>query len=236
LIAAAAGSFFQVRHPVAMAVLSLAALAVSALLMPAFDIAWKRRLWPNWWQTLAHVRTGRRKWAAYCIHLGFVCVAVGVTGSSLGTERQEMTLSEGDAIEWAGRRIHYVRLEQREAPDKLIAEAVLHVGGSTPVELRPARHLHLLQNEWTTEVAIQSSWRGDLYTILNAGLGEGRIAITLVSNPLMRWIWVGGLITTVSAVVSLWPSRRRGVRADTAVRAREGDRDEQDGKVARRAA
>jgi cytochrome c-type biogenesis protein CcmF len=236
LIAAAAGFLLQVRHPVAMAVLSLAALAVSALLMPAFSIARQNRALPSWRQTVVKVRTGRRKWAAYCIHLGFVCVAVGVTGSSLGAKREEMTLNEGDHIEWAGRQIHYVCLEQRELPDKLIAEAVLHIGGATPVELRPARHLHLLQNEWTTEVAIQSTWQGDLYTILNAGLGEGRIALTLVSNPLMRWIWVGGLIATVSAVVSLWPSRRRGVRADGALRSRAGDGNEQDGMMARRAA
>jgi cytochrome c biogenesis factor len=132
----------------------------------------------------------------------------------LGTERKELTLREGDRIEWAGRQIHYVRLEQRDLPDKLIAEAVLEIGRARPVELRPARHLHLLQNEWTTEVAIQSSWSGDLYTVLNAGLGDGRIAITLISNPMMRWLWLGGIVTTVSAVVSVWPLRRVSSRGE----------------------
>jgi len=81
-------------------------------------------------------------------------------------------------------------------------------GRSTPVELRPARHLHLLQNEWTTEVAIYSTWWGDLYTVLDAGLGNGKIALTLVNNPMIRWIWAGGALTTLSAVVAIWPSRR----------------------------
>jgi cytochrome c biogenesis factor len=69
--------------------------------------------------------------------------------------------------------------------------------------------LHLLQNEWTTEVAIHSTWGGDLYTVLNAGLGDGQIALTLVSNPMIRWIWFGGIWTTCSALVAIWPSRRR---------------------------
>jgi cytochrome c-type biogenesis protein CcmF len=138
-------------------------------------------------------------------------VAIGVAGSSLGTRRLEITPAEGDEIEWEGRKIRYVRLEQHELADKLVAEAVLEIsrGDSTPVELRPARHLYLLQNEWTTEVAIHSTWRGDFYTVLHAGLGDGRVALTLVNNPMMRWIWMGGLVTTLSAVVAIWPSRRR---------------------------
>ena len=120
-------------------------------------------------------------------------------------------MAEGDAIEWQGRQVRYVQLEQRQLPGKLVAEAVLevHQGGVAPVELRPARHLHLLQNEWTTEVAIHSTWGGDFYTILNAGLGDGRVAITLVNNPMMRWIWVGGFVMTASSLVAVWPSRRR---------------------------
>jgi cytochrome c-type biogenesis protein CcmF len=232
---AAAGYLLGLRHSLALAVLGLAALAVSALLISLFGVVWQRGEPPNWKQALSKLRNRRRKYAAYCIHLGFVCVAIGVTGSSLGTERQELTLSEGDRIEWAGRQIHYVRLEQRDLPDKLVAEAVLEIGGSRPVELRPARHLHLLQNEWTTEVAIQSSWRGDLYSVLNAGLGEGRIALTLVSNPMMRWIWMGGLVTTVSAVIAIWPSSRSRMREDVSLTSA-GQFSGKDGKVTRSAA
>jgi cytochrome c-type biogenesis protein CcmF len=222
LLTAAAGFFVGIRHPLAMAVLGAAALTVSALLTTVIGVVWQGSEQPNWKQTLHRLRGGRRRYAAYCIHLGFVCVAIGVTGSSLGTERQELTLSEGDKFEWAGRQIHYVRLEQRDLPDKLIAEAVLEIEGSTPVELRPARHLHLLQNQWTTEVAIQSSWRGDLYTVLNAGLGDGRIALTLVNNPMMRWIWLGGLVTAASTLIAVWPSRRSGVRACESFLSHEG--------------
>jgi cytochrome c-type biogenesis protein CcmF len=156
----------------------------------------------------------RRKYAAYGIHVGFVLVAMGVSGSSLGTLRQEMTLDEGQVVDWAGQRIRYARLEQHQLPDKLVAEAVLQLGTESPaIELRPARQLHLLQNEWTTEVAIHSTWGGDLYTVLNAGLGDGRIAVTLVANPMIRWIWIGGTFTTLCAILVMLPSRRERISA-----------------------
>jgi cytochrome c-type biogenesis protein CcmF len=154
---------------------------------------------------------GRRKYAAYSVHVGLACIAVGVTGSSLGTQRYEVTMTEGDTLHWAGRQIRYARLEQSQLPDKLVAEVILEVSrdGRPVVELRPARHLHLLQNEWTTEVAIQSSWSGDFYTVLHEGLGDGRVSLTLVDNPMVKWIWVGGLLTAVSAVAAAFPSRLR---------------------------
>lgn len=160
---------------------------------------------------MAALRRGRRPYAAYTIHLGIACVAVGVTGSSAGTQRTELILSEGDAIQWAGRQVRYVRLEQSQLPDKLVAEAVLEIAcdDGPPVTLRPARHLHLLQNEWTTEVAVHSSWSSDFYTVLHAGLGNGQISLTLVDNPMVRWIWTGGILTIVSAVVAALPSIRR---------------------------
>lgn len=211
LVVTALSFILGVRHPLMLVVVGLAALAPCALLAAGWQSVREHNSRRRRNELLSVLSSGRRKYAAYAIHLGFVCLAIGIAGSSLGTRRQEFTLAEGDEIEWEGRQVRYVRLEQRQLPDKLVAEAVLEIvrGDSAPVELRPGRHLHLLQNEWTTEVAIHSTWGGDFYTILNAGLGDGRVAITLVNNPMMRWIWMGGFVTTASAVVAVWPSRRR---------------------------
>ncbi len=201
------------RQPLLLAVVGLAAMTVATLLAAWLHEAGQRQSQPRWHGLLGALGNGRRKYAAYSVHLGFVCVAIGVTGSSLGTQRKEVTLNEGDTLRWADRQIHYVRLEQRQLPDKLVAEAVLEVArdGSVPVELRPARHLHLLQNDWTTEVAIHSTWRGDFYTVLHAGLGDGRVVVTLVDNPMIGWIWGGGAVATIAAIVAMWPVSRRRV-------------------------
>jgi cytochrome c-type biogenesis protein CcmF len=205
------------RQLLMLAVVGMATMTVTTLLAAWLHEAWQRQSHPRWHGLVDALGSGRRKYAAYCIHLGFVCVAVGVTGSSLGSNRMDVVLNEGDALHWADRQIQFIRLEQHQLPDKLVAEAVLHVtrdGGAT-VELRPARHLHLLQNDWSTEVAIESTWRGDFYTVLHAGLGEGRVEVTLVDNPLIAWIWGGGTVTTFAAIVALWPaSRRRYAIAD----------------------
>jgi cytochrome c-type biogenesis protein CcmF len=202
-----------VQHPLLIAILALGALTVATLTFAWMSEARRRGIESRWRGMLRALGSSRRKYAAYFVHVGIACVAIGVAGSSLGTQRQELTVAEGDVVHFAGRQVRYARLEQFELPDKLVAEALLEVSkdGGKPVTLRPARHLHLLQNEWTTEVAIDSSWSGDFYTVLHAGLGEGRISLTLVSNPMIRWMWMGGILATASAMVAAIPDglRRR---------------------------
>ncbi|MFO0868741.1 MAG: cytochrome c-type biogenesis CcmF C-terminal domain-containing protein [Pirellulales bacterium] len=157
----------------------------------------------------------RRRYAAYTIHLGFVLLSVGVAGSSLGTRQEQFEIPEGQAISWNGWNVRHVELVQRTTADRLIAEAQLEVTGPgrATAHLAPARHWHRKQDEWTSEVAIHSTWRGDLYVILHAGLGEGSILVTLVDNPLITWLWWGGCLSLVGAVTALWPSQRRSTTA-----------------------
>ncbi len=205
---------YGVRNSLGLAVGWLAALAVTTLFIALILESWQRNAARPWRGLLNSLVASRRLYASYVIHMGFVCIAVGVTGSSLGTQRHELVMKPGELVQWGGRSICFQRLIERELPDKFIVEAELEISrdGQKPFRLLPAQHLHRLQNQWTTEVAIRSTWQGDLYTILHNGEGRDAIRLTLVENPLMRWMWFGGLVIVVGSVIRLWPSRRKADR------------------------
>jgi cytochrome c-type biogenesis protein CcmF len=84
-----------------------------------------------------------------------------------------------------------------------------------------------------TEVGIRSVFLEDLYVILaevedlegiiNNDPGAQRIVAEVQVNPLVGWIWYGGVILTIGALIALWPAaevRRRadGASATSAVR------------------
>jgi cytochrome c-type biogenesis protein CcmF len=142
--------------------------------------------------------------------MGLFCLALGVTASSLNSRQHEFVMREGEAIQWAGRRVRLRQIVQRELPDKLVAEARLDLlVDSIPVAtVTPAKHFHRLQGEWTSEVGIHSSWRGDFYTILQNGEGPGQVRLTFVENPMIGWIWFGGWMMAIGSCVGLWPARR----------------------------
>jgi cytochrome c-type biogenesis protein CcmF len=210
-VVAGAAWVVGVRHPLGIAVAGLVGLAVPALLgclwLDAYRIQPKR----PWAAVPAALAAKRRQYAGFLIHLGFVSVAVGITGSALGSRQHEAVVRPGETIEWAGRSIRFVKLRQDERADKLVVEAELEIAqaGAPLIHLRPAQHLHRLQNEWTTEVAIHSNWTGDFYTILHNGEPGGAVRLTLIENPLIRWLWLGGAVIAVGAVLALRPERSR---------------------------
>jgi len=195
--AAAAAWAVGVLHPLGLAVAALTGSAIAAL---------AGALWLD-----ALVRAGRRQYAGFLIHLGFFCLAVGVAGSSLGTERHEVTLAEGETMAWAGRSLSFAGLVQTDLPDKIVVEARLEVSGDAGAgyTLLPAQHFHRLQSEWTTEVAIHSTWKDDFYAILHDAGDRRKAHLTLIVNPMMRWLWLSGFVAVAGTVGVLWPTRSR---------------------------
>jgi cytochrome c-type biogenesis protein CcmF len=163
------------------------------------------RLWKRLWSTL---RAGRRQYAGFAAHLGVVCLAIGVTGSSLETHRREFDMEEGETVKWADRSIHFARLMRSDESAKRVVEAELVISPDRgeSYTLRPAQHLHKLQGDWTTEAAIYSNWSGDFYTILHHGEGA-QAHFTFVVNPLLQWIWLAGWMIGFGALVGLWPQQ-----------------------------
>lgn len=157
---------------------------------------------------------GRPMYAGFLIHLGFAALALGVTASSLSTTQQDVSLSPGETIDWNDRQVQFVAQHERKLPDKMVIEAELVVAsGSRTATLFPGRHFHRLSGVWTTEVAIDASLSSDVYAILHGADSQGRVRLTLIENPLVAWIWLGGGVMAVGAVVRLWPRRRRRSRA-----------------------
>ena len=200
-----------IRHPLALIVTLLAAYCLATHMAPLALDSWQRDAERPWRGLLHALVNGRRMYASFAMHLGVICIVIGVTGSSLGTRRHELAMKQGEVVAWGGRTIQFQRLIQRELPDTLVVEAELRItrAGEAPICMLPAQHLHRLQDQWTTEVAIHSTWGGDFYTILHGGADQGAVRLTLVENPLMRCIWFGGWVIAFGTGVRLWPTYRR---------------------------
>jgi cytochrome c-type biogenesis protein CcmF len=52
-----------------------------------------------------------------------------------------------------------------------------------------------------TEAAIDPSLFRDLYIALGESLGEGAWSLRLYYKPLIRWIWLGGLLIMLGALL-----------------------------------
>jgi hypothetical protein len=83
--------------------------------------------------------------------------------------------------------------------------------------LNTERRVYLAQGQPVTEVGIRSTLMEDLYVILatlDERVGTGtdprfhRATFQVLVNPLVPWIWYGGLILALGTLIALWPGER----------------------------
>ncbi len=156
------------------------------------------------------VQRNRRRYGGYIVHLGVVLAFVGITGSSAYQIEQDVVLRPGERADVGQFTLQYDRLARSVLPTHETFTAMVRVFQADKLltTLRPEKRLYFAQNQPTTEVALRTSLWEDLYVIL-AGFEPSRVATFKVFvNPLVAWLWMGGLVMVIGTIVAIWPERR----------------------------
>jgi cytochrome c-type biogenesis protein CcmF len=170
------------------------------------------------------VAKGRRRYGGYIVHLAIVLIAIGVTGSSVYKNEWLVSLTPGEETAIGDYTLRYedYQIEMLNADPETYQSKVrfattlgVHKAGRKIATLVAEKNNHwLLQNPWVTEVAIRSNLKEDLYVILGGLEQDGLASFQLVVNPLINWLWIGGVLLFIGAAVAMWPSGRKIVYAD----------------------
>jgi cytochrome c-type biogenesis protein CcmF len=147
----------------------------------------------------------RRRYGGYIVHLGVVLIFLGLAGAAFVTTWTG-SVTKGDSFQVGAYTIRFVSINLRSTPEKLISEAVMDVsrGGRHLTTLRPQQNFHLAQRQQQSEIALRSTLAEDLYVVVNpldptTGTGTVRAWV----NPLVAWIWLGGVVMAAGMVVIL---------------------------------
>jgi cytochrome c-type biogenesis protein CcmF len=161
------------------------------------------------------------------VHIGVVVLAVGIVASTSYVSRGEIILRPGQTVEFHGHSITYERLVLVTSPSKVSTQAVLRVDGGgifTPGVSQFAGR----SSEPVGTPAIDSGLFGDVYLTFDAlgasggasgaqadqSLKPHAVAIGIIIEPLLPWLWAGGLIVGIGGFLAFVPTRRRSKRPD----------------------
>ena len=70
--------------------------------------------------------------------------------------------------------------------------------------MKPEKRFYPKQEQPNTEVVIYSTFREDFYVIL-AGWDDEGATIKVYINPLIIWIWMGGLVVILGTLIAIAP-------------------------------
>ena len=155
------------------------------------------------------VARNQRRYGGYIVHFGMVLIFVGIAGSAFNREA-DITLSPGESAPAGRYRLEFekTRSTADAAMSSLGAELKVFERGKLLRAICPEKRMYRTHEQPTTEVAIISRWDEDLYVVL-AGVDEKeRATLKVYINPLVRWLWAGGLILVAGTLIALLPLRK----------------------------
>ena len=156
-------------------------------------------------------RRNKRRYGGYVIHMGVVLMAIGITGSHVFQREAEGTLRPGETFDVGGYRLRYDDMDFYQAQGVEVASASLVAfrHGEAKFRLIPQKHFHPNVENPTTEVAIWSDLQRDLYLVLVGWDQQGGATFKGFVNPLVKWIWIGGIVMALGTAICMFPDRGR---------------------------
>jgi cytochrome c-type biogenesis protein CcmF len=159
--------------------------------------------------------TGRAN-GGMVVHLGVVIIAVALASATSFGARGQVRLAPGQSARFDGHSFTYLGLATSVSPARTATLARVRVDGGGVFS--PAVSYYGSSPEGIGTPAIDSSLVDDVYLTVDElpAHSNGPVTIGVVIQPLVMWLWVGGAVLAVGAVLAALPGRRRRRPTDPA--------------------
>jgi cytochrome c-type biogenesis protein CcmF len=163
---------------------------------------------------LRTVLGNRRHYGGMIVHLGIITIALGLTGSGLFRLEKSVVMSPGEVVEIGSERLRFDGVRSFQRDNYFSVQGQFTLLDRNNAVVLPERRRYPVQEMPTTESGIHSTLLRDVYVVIADPVGEGnqtKWGVHVYVNPLIQWIWGGGVIVLFGLGVTL-TSRRRTVR------------------------
>jgi cytochrome c-type biogenesis protein CcmF len=172
------------------------------------------------------------------VHLGVVLIAVALSASLSFGHRGQVRLAPGQSTQFAGHTLTYLGTRGVVHPNRRELEAAVRVDGGAVY--RPAVSQFGSDAEGIGTPSVASSLTSDVYLTLdtppegatigggpapsavsgqsgpNPGPAQaGTAVVGVVVQPMVAWLWIGGAVMGLGAVMAALPDRRRRAAGGT---------------------
>jgi cytochrome c-type biogenesis protein CcmF len=166
--------------------------------------------------TLSAHRSGAGAWrgligranGGMVVHLGVVIVACGLAAATSFGHRSTTVLRPGQHAEIYGHSVVFESARRFTDPNRDGVVAAVAVDSAL---LHPAISNFPGQEGIGTPGIDSSFFNGDFYLTINSAspTGKGPVAFGIVDQPMVMWLWLGGFLTAIGAVLAAVPGKRR---------------------------
>ncbi len=159
----------------------------------------------------------RRRYGGFLVHAGIVFMVAGLAGYGFFQFKEDFQMKPGQEIKIQNYQLRYKSLQSVSGSNYEGGGAMIDVyrGGQFIRTLQPEKRSYQKDKPSTTEVAIMSNLKEDLYLILGGWEGDSTISLTVVINPLLMWLWIGTGIIILGVLWAALPVRKKDLELNS---------------------
>jgi cytochrome c-type biogenesis protein CcmF len=167
------------------------------------------------------IARNRRRYGGYIVHAGIVVMFAAFAGMAFRKSYGEVQLGPGETFEakdaygrtWTFTNQGLSTYKEKNRYVTGIALAARMNGGPMRIVRSEKRqHVDAFDNptfEPSTEVGLIEGIRQDVYVVLAGVTNESVASLAITFNPLVVWVWIGGMLMAVGGVIVMWPAADR---------------------------
>ena len=151
-----------------------------------------------------------RRYGGYIIHVGMVFVFIGLAGAAFNRDVQKSMRIE-DSMQLGPYTLVLQTTDTKPERNYTAQRMVVEVlrDNKPMMMLFPEKRRFVTNQENGTMVAIYSTLKEDLYVVFAGTDPDTNLpVIHAFLNPLVKWIWFGGVVVVFGTLVALMPNRR----------------------------
>ncbi|MDX5407712.1 MAG: heme lyase CcmF/NrfE family subunit [Chromatiaceae bacterium] len=144
-------------------------------------------------------------------HIGFAVLVIGVAMTKTYTVERDVRMQAGDTVTVSGYDFTLQEVYALNGPNYggEAAELDVHKDGKFVTHLHAEKRFYRIQSTIMTEAAIHARLSRDLFVSLGEALPGDAWALRIHVKPFVRWIWLGGLLMSLGALVALCDKKYR---------------------------
>jgi len=167
----------------------------------------------SWLRTL---RATPQAWYGMLLaHLGVAVFIAGVTVTSIYSLDQDVRLAPGDRYTLAGYEVQFTTLQKHNGPNYVSRMGTFTVrkDNKQVAILYPEKRTYTSSSRPMTEAGIDAGLWRDFYVAMGEPIADsGAWAIRLYYKPMVRWLWLGGLLMALGGLLAAFDRRYRLAR------------------------
>jgi len=151
-----------------------------------------------------------RRYGGYIVHMGMVLIFIGLAGAAFNRDIQK-EMQPGSTMQIGPYTLLLQNADTRPERNYTAQRMIIEVmkDNKPHMMLYPEKRQFATTVENGTMVAIYSTLKEDLYVVYAGQSPETQLpVIHAYLNPLVKWIWFGGVVVVFGTLVALLPNRR----------------------------